>query len=121
MKEDVGSFEGEVGGAGREDFTVWSREDLLEVLKQVVDPDLHMNIVDLGLVYDVRQKRDMVEVDMTLTSPGCPYGPYLIHGVKQSLLPLRDVNDVEIDIVWDPPWGPDRMTEEGKLELGFDL
>ncbi len=99
----------------------WKKEDLLEVLKQVVDPELHMNIVDLGLVYDVQHKDDTVFVDLTLTSPGCPYGPYLLHGVKQTLLPLRDVTEVEIEVVWDPPWGPDKMTEEARLELGFDV
>ncbi len=99
----------------------WKKEDLREVLKQVVDPELHMNIVDLGLVYDVQHKGDTVFVDLTLTSPGCPYGPYLLHGVKQTLLPLRDVTEVEIEVVWDPPWGPDKMTEEARLELGFDV
>ena len=102
-------------------ITQWAKEDMLEVLKQVVDPELHMNIVDLGLVYEVTQQHDTVAVDMTLTSPGCPYGPYLLHGVKQALLPLRDINDVEINIVWEPLWGPERMTEEARLELGFDV
>ena len=118
--EDVKAPETE-DRCNRAERTAWSKDDMLDVLKQVIDPELHMNIVDLGLVYDVRQDQDVIEVNMTLTSPGCPYGPYLIHGVKQALLPLRDVEDVNINIVWDPPWGPDQMTEEAKLELGFDL
>ncbi len=99
----------------------WKKEDLLEVLKQVVDPELHMNIVDLGLVYDVQHKDDTVFVDLTLTSPGCPFGPYILHAVKQTLLPLQGVSEAEIEVVWDPPWGPDKMTEEARLELGFDV
>ena len=99
----------------------WKKEDLLEVLKQVIDPELHMNIVDLGLVYDVQHEGETVFVDLTLTSPGCPFGPYLLHGVKQTLLPLKGVSEAEIEVVWDPPWGPDKMTEEARLELGFEV
>jgi len=101
--------------------TNWSKEDILETLRQVVDPELHMNIVDLGLVYGVEQKQDLIEVDLTLTSPECPYGPYILHGVKQALITMKDIRNAEVNVVWDPPWGPDRMTEEAKLELGFDL
>ena len=101
--------------------TVWKEEDIREVLRQVVDPELHMNIVDLGLVYRAEQQGDVVEVDATLTSPGCPYGPYILHGIKQAVLTLKDVRHAEVNVVWEPPWGPDRMTEEAKLELGFDL
>ena len=107
-KEDVG-------------ITVWDEADMREVLKQVVDPELQMNIVDLGLVYGVEQRESKVHVDLTLTSPGCPYGPYILHGVKQNLLTLKGIEDVDIDVVWEPPWGPDKMTEEAKLELGFDI
>jgi metal-sulfur cluster biosynthetic enzyme len=99
----------------------WKDSDILELLRQVVDPELHMNIVDLGLVYGVNQVDRTIQVEMTLTSPGCPYGPYILHGVKHSLLPMQGIDDVDIDIVWDPPWGPDKMTEEARLELGFDL
>jgi len=120
-EEDVKATETEDMSCNGAEVAAWSKEDMLDVLKQVIDPELHMNIVDLGLVYDVRQAQEVIEVDMTLTSPGCPYGPYLIHGVKQALLSLKDVEDVNINIVWDPPWGPDQMTEEAKLELGFDL
>jgi metal-sulfur cluster biosynthetic enzyme len=101
--------------------TQWKEEEIRDVLRQVVDPELHMNIVDLGLVYRTEQRQDVIEVDVTLTSPGCPYGPYILHGVKQAVLTLKDINDAEINVVWDPPWGPDQMTEEVKLELGFDL
>ncbi len=99
----------------------WTPDQVREVLRGVFDPELHMNIVDLGLVYDVRVAGDRAEVDMTLTSPGCPYGPYLIHQVKDTLMGLKDIRDAKVTVVWDPPWGPHKMTEEVRLELGFDL
>lgn len=99
----------------------WTSEQVREVLRGVFDPELHMNIVDLGLVYDVRVQGDNLAVDMTLTSPGCPYGPYLIHQVKDTLLSLKGVRDAKVTVVWEPPWGPDKMSEEVRLELGFDL
>ncbi len=100
---------------------VWTPDQVREVLRGVFDPELHMNIVDLGLVYDVRIPGEVVEVDMTLTSPGCPYGPYLIHQVKDTLQSLKGIRDAKVTVVWEPPWGPDKMTEEARLELGFDL
>jgi metal-sulfur cluster biosynthetic enzyme len=99
----------------------WTPDQVREVLRGVFDPELHMNIVDLGLIYDAQVKDDVVDVKMTLTSPGCPYGPYLIHQVKDTLMTLKGIRDVKLEVVWDPPWGPDRMTEEARLELGFDL
>jgi metal-sulfur cluster biosynthetic enzyme len=87
----------------------------------VYDPELHMNIVDLGLVYGAEVAGDKVTVRMTLTSPGCPYGPYLLHQVKATLLAMKGIKDAEVEVVWDPPWGPDKMTEEARLELGFDV
>lgn len=90
-------------------------------LRNVVDPELHMNIVDLGLVYGVEHKEGTVDVRMTLTSPGCPYGPYILNDVDQALKKTPGVEHVNVDVVWEPPWGPEKMTEEAKLELGFDL
>lgn len=122
VPEQGASAEPEVSTSpGAETEVDWKDEDILELLRQVVDPELHMNIVDLGLVYGVNQVGSTIQVEMTLTSPGCPYGPYILHGVKHSLLPMQGIEDVEIEIVWDPPWGPDKMTEEARLELGFDL
>lgn len=96
-------------------------QPLWDVLRNVVDPELHMNIVDLGLVYEVTSEGRTADVKMTLTSPGCPYGPYILHDVDQNLKSDPSVEEVNIDIVWDPPWTPERMTEEARLELGFDL
>lgn len=99
----------------------WTSENVRDVLRHVMDPELHINIVDLGLVYGVAVAGDKADVKMTLTSPGCPYGPYLLRQVKDTLLSLKGITDANIEVVWDPPWGPDKMTEEVRLELGFDV
>jgi metal-sulfur cluster biosynthetic enzyme len=95
---------------------------VLGMLRYVIDPELDTDIVDLGLVYGVELKPGgIVEVRMTLTSPGCPYGPALLHQVRQTLKALKGVNRVDVQLVWDPPWGPERMSEDVRLELGFDI
>jgi metal-sulfur cluster biosynthetic enzyme len=104
-----------------EGAALWTSDQVREVLRGVFDPELHMNIVDLGLVYEVLLEASKVHVKMTLTSPGCPYGPYLIHQVKDTVQSLKGIQEARVEVVWDPPWGPDKMTEEARLELGFDL
>ena len=97
------------------DIQVW------DALRKVVDPELHYNIVDIGLVYEVDvTKAPDVHINMTLTSPGCPFGPLIIHEVKTGV-GAAGARNVSIDIVWDPPWSPERMSEEAKLDLGFDV
>ena len=100
---------------------IWTGDQVREVLRGVFDPELHMNIVHLGLIYDVTVDQDKVNVKMTLTSPGYPNGPFLIHQVKDTAQSLKGIKEVKVEVVWDPPWGPDKMTEEVRLELGFDL
>ena len=96
-----------------------------EQLKQVVDPELFVNIVDLGLVYVVNVvPRDdgetaSVEIDMTLTSPACPAGPQLIADAKRVVSEMEGVSQVEVKIVMEPAWSPDRMTDEARDELGI--
>ena len=99
----------------------WEADQVKEILRGVFDPELHINIVDLGLVYGVQVNGDQVVVQMTLTSPGCPYGPYLIHQVRDTVQSLKSISTADVQVVWDPPWGPDKMTEEVRLELGFDV
>lgn len=98
-----------------------SPDKVYDVLKNVVDPEIQYNIVDLGLIYDVKTtaERD-VAIQMTLTSPACPFGPMIIHDVRESTLSIGAA-DVQIELVWQPPWSPDRMSDEAKLDLGFDL
>jgi len=99
----------------------WTEEQVRDVLRTVVDPELHINIIDLGLVYGVEIHGPTIDIKMTLTSPGCPYGPYILHQVKDTLTQLKGIDDASVQVVWEPPWGPDKMTEEARLELGFDI
>jgi len=92
---------------------------LIDALKQVIDPELMINIVDLGLVYEVNQDETKVNVDMTLTSPACPAGPQIVQQAKMALERLDDVEEAEIKLVMTPPWSPERMTEDAKDQLGI--
>ena len=92
---------------------------LIDALKQVIDPELMVNIVDLGLVYSVNRDNRKIYVEMTLTSPACPAGPQIVQQSKMALERLRDVDEAEIKLVMTPPWTPDRMTDEAKDMLGI--
>ena len=100
-------------------------EDLIrEELKKVIDPELFVNIIDLGLVYEVtihdaEAEKKNIKIDMTLTSPMCPAGPQLIAQSKQVVSAIEDVGEVEVKIVLDPPWSPDRMTDDARDQLGI--
>jgi metal-sulfur cluster biosynthetic enzyme len=99
-------------------------EDLVrEELKKVIDPELFVNIVDLGLIYNVdlvpTEEKINVKIDMTMTSPMCPAGPQMIANSKQVLGQVEGVGEVEVKIVLDPPWTPDRMTEDARDQLGI--
>ena len=97
-----------------------TEEEVREALKQVYDPELNINVVDLGLVYGTDVDADgNVHVTMTLTSPGCPIGPMVGEMVQDALAPLEGVKQVDVDVVWAPPWRPEMMSEEAKLELGY--
>ena len=89
------------------------------VLRRVKDPELYLNIVDLGLVYDVRVADRIVEVDMSLTSPGCPSGPEIMGDVERQLRELPGVRDVEVNLVWSPFWSPERIEPRVRAYLGF--
>lgn len=91
---------------------------LREALRQVVDPELDCNIMDLGLVYGLAIAGAKVTVTMTLTTPGCPMHESIAWGVKTALLNLEGVEDVEVNVVWDPPWTPARMSEFGRERTG---
>lgn len=94
--------------------------ELLDALHEVIDPELMINIVDLGLIYEVMQdEAGKVNVQMTLTSPSCPAGPQIIQQAKMALEKIEGVTSTEIRLVMSPPWSPARMTDEARDHLGI--
>ncbi|MFN4182063.1 MAG: metal-sulfur cluster assembly factor [bacterium] len=95
-----------------------TKEQVLDALKQVYDPEIPVNVVDLGLVYRVEiDEENQVYVEMTLTAPGCPmYGP-IGHQAEEAIRRIPGVKDAAVNFVWDPPWDPSRISEEGKKIL----
>jgi metal-sulfur cluster biosynthetic enzyme len=98
---------------------VATRDEVIEALRQVEDPELGMDIVDLGLLYDVEVENGNVKVIHTLTSMGCPVGPMIQQNVDEVVRALPGVDEVEIELTWDPPWSPEKMSDDAKFILGF--
>lgn len=101
-----------------------AEDHVREALKQVIDPELFVNIVDLGLIYEIKideteDGKSNVAVNMTMTSPACPAGPQLLGQSKEFVGRLEGVSEVDIRLVMDPPWTPDRMTEDARDQLGI--
>ena len=96
-----------------------TREDVIEALHEVEDPELGMDIVELGLMYDVEVEGPKVKVIHSLTSMGCPAGPMIQEAIHDCAAALPGVAEVEVELVWDPPWTPDRMSDDAKFILGF--
>ena len=94
-------------------------DQIMDALRKVNDPELGINIVDLGLVYDVRVEDGTVHIDYTLTTMGCPIGPLIEEQIRQMLEPVEGVDEVEAEMTLSPPWTPDKMSEEAKAALGF--
>lgn len=91
-----------------------TEQTVLDALRQVIDPELRCNIVDLGLIYSVEIDGGKVRVTMTLTTPGCPMHESISQGARIVLLGLDGVTDAEVEVVWDPPWHPSMMTTDGR-------
>ena len=101
-----------------------SEEDIWNQLRQCYDPEIPVNIVDLGLVYDCRlTKKDgggmRVEVKMTLTAPGCGMGPAIAHDAQSKILSIDGVDEADVQLVWDPPWNQNMISEAGRMKLGM--
>ncbi len=102
-----------------------SEDKVREALKSVIDPELYVNIVDLGLVYVVdiaeagEDGKHKVNIEMTMTSPMCPAGPQLVAGAKNAASELEEVGEVDVKVVMDPPWTQDMMTEDARDQLGI--
>ena len=97
-----------------------TKDEVLEALRDVYDPEIPVNIVDLGLVYKVDVDEGDVDVQMTLTFAGCGMGPYIAQQAEWRLAELEGIEDINVDLVFDPPWTPEMITEEGKKLLGLD-
>jgi len=96
-----------------------TKQDVMKVLKKCYDPEIGMSLVDLGLIYDVQIKNDKVHIKMTLTTPGCPMHASMVNDVEENVKKMKGVKEVKVELVWDPPWTPDRMSKETKKKLGF--
>jgi metal-sulfur cluster biosynthetic enzyme len=99
-----------------------SEEEVREALKTVYDPEIGLNIVDLGLIYDIiiGEEEGLVEINMTLTAPGCPLSHVIGAEVREALDGMPGVTDVKLNLVWTPSWNPTMMSEDAKMELGMD-
>lgn len=99
---------------------ILNREGVMEALRDVYDPEIPINVVDLGLIYDCQVDDGDVDIKMTLTFAGCGMGPYIAQQAEWRVAEMDGVDDVNVELVYDPPWTPDMISEEGKAELGLD-
>ena len=96
------------------------KEKIIAEIKKIYDPEIPVNIYELGLIYDVKiENNNSVKVQMTLTTPNCPVAESLPKEVKDSIMELPEINDVDLQLVWDPPWDKSMMSEAAKLELNL--
>jgi metal-sulfur cluster biosynthetic enzyme len=92
---------------------------IYEKLKEIYDPEVGINIVDMGLIYSLEIADGKVEITMTLTSPGCPAGPQILSQVDSQVKTVDGIEDVDIKVVWSPPWSPDMLSQEARDQLGI--
>ena len=96
------------------------KEKIIKEIKKVYDPEIPVNIYELGLIYKIEvNDKNVVNIDMTLTTPNCPVADSLPKMVKDNIMKIKDVSDVKLNLVWDPPWSKDKMSEAAKLEWNF--
>ena len=93
-------------------------DDVLQTLRSVIDPELGINIVDLGLVYRAERKDEAIEVDLTMSTPSCPLAEMLVEEAREALRARFPDAAIQVELVWDPPWTPDRMSEAARHQLG---
>jgi FeS assembly SUF system protein len=94
-------------------------EEIVKALKECYDPEIPVNVWDLGLIYDVNVDGSNIHVKMTLTAPGCPMHTFISREVKEKLQSLNGVKEATVEVVWDPPWSPDKMNPDAKAQLGI--
>ena len=95
------------------------KNKIIDEIRKIYDPELPVNIYELGLIYDIQVKGKKAEIKMTLTTPNCPVAESLPKEVKDSIMELAEVKDVDLQLVWDPPWNKSMMSEAAKLELNL--
>ena len=96
------------------------KEKIIIEIKKIYDPEIPVNIYELGLIYEIKvEKNNYIKVKMTLTTPNCPVAESLPKEVKDSIMEVKEVNDVDLELVWDPPWDKSMMSEAAKLELNL--
>jgi metal-sulfur cluster biosynthetic enzyme len=95
------------------------QDTIVEALRTVMDPELNVNVVDLGLVYTIQSREDEVDVEMTLTTPACPAGPEILKNAVSALEQIEGISKANVKLVMSPPWSPDRMTDAARDELGI--
>ena len=96
------------------------KNKIIAEIKKIYDPEIPVNIYELGLIYDIKiDKKNNVKINMTLTTPNCPVAESLPNEVKDSIKEIKEVNKVDLDLVWDPPWDKSMMSEAAKLELNL--
>ena len=96
-----------------------SKEDVMKALKECFDPEIGINVVDLGLIYNVKVDKDKVNIKMTLTAEGCPMSYSISQDVQNKVKKIKGVKEVKVELVWDPPWSPDRMSKDVRKKLGL--
>ncbi len=97
-----------------------NKDEIITVLKDCYDPEIPINIWDLGLVYDINVQDDgNIGIKMTLTAPGCMMGGMIAEEVKSKIKAMSGVKDAKVELVWEPPWTPDKMSEEAKAQMGI--
>ena len=95
------------------------KDKIISEIKKIYDPEIPVNIYELGLIYDIKIEKDLAKVKMTLTTPNCPVAESLPQEVKDSIMQVEGIEKVDLDLVWDPPWNKDMMSEAAKLELNL--
>ncbi|MYF97960.1 DUF59 domain-containing protein [Candidatus Poribacteria bacterium] len=96
-----------------------TEESVFEAIKEIIDPEIGINIVDMGLIYEVEIDDTTVDITMTLTSPGCPAGGQIVNGTQHVTQQMEGVEEVNVSVVWTPRWTPEMMSEEARDELGI--
>ena len=97
-----------------------NKEDIISILKECYDPEIPIDLWNLGLIYEIIIKEDNINITMSLTTPGCTMGQYMADDIKSKLEILKEVNIATVEVTFDPPWEPSMMTKDARIKLGFE-